>query len=102
MREIAIGALFRIDGSEAVRLLNEVFTASGQYDRIQLIDQLTDQSDRRALDFVTHLLDDDDEAIREAASTVLESARYSLSKRNTTTDPDNGLDTDTPETKDRA
>jgi HEAT repeat protein len=73
LRAVIVDTLFRLDGDQAVQVLDAIVDEPDPWLRIHVIELLAPLNDRRIPEFIGRFLNDEDEMVREvAASTIAE------------------------------
>ena len=73
-REIIADTLFRVDCDYAVNFLNNALSEMDPWSRAQMIDQLGTIPTRSAIECISRFVSDENEIVREAATSVLRAA----------------------------
>jgi HEAT repeat protein len=74
--EIIVNTLFRLDCDRAAIFLHNIMVELDTWSRILMINQLVTMPTYQALDCIARFADDDNELVREAALSALQSTRY--------------------------
>jgi hypothetical protein len=77
-RAAIVDTLFRLDGDQAVEVLDVIRNDSDPWLRMHIIELLLPLEDRRIPEFIARFLDDEDEMVREMASSSLEARGISF------------------------
>ena len=77
-REILADTLFRVDCDYAVNFLNNALSEMDPWSRAQMIDQLGTIPTRSAIECISRFVSDENEIVREAATSVLSAAGFPL------------------------
>ena len=72
-RAAIVDTLFRLDGDQAIRVLDVIRNDPDPWLRIRVIELLNPMEDRRIPEFISRFLQDDDEMVRDVAASTLES-----------------------------
>jgi hypothetical protein len=72
-RATIVDTLFRLDGDQAIRALDTIRNDPDPWLRMRVIELLMPLEDRRIPEFISRFLQDDDEMVREVATSSLES-----------------------------
>jgi HEAT repeat protein len=75
-RAAVVDVLFHLDGDRAVDFLDTIRNDPDPWLRIHVIEVIAAIADRRAPDFITRFLEDDDEMVREVAQSTLQSRGF--------------------------
>ena len=70
-RAVIIDTLFRLDGDRAVEFMDNVMADPDRWLRIHAIEMVASVRDKRAPEFIARFLNDEDEMVREIASSSL-------------------------------
>jgi HEAT repeat protein len=71
LRSAIVDTLFRLDGDQAVQVLDEIMNDPDPWLRIHVIELLAPLHDVRISRFIGRFLDDDDGMVREIAASTL-------------------------------
>jgi HEAT repeat protein len=77
-RATIVDTLFKLDGDEAIRVLDVIRNDPDPWLRIRVIELLMPLDDRRIPEFIARFLQDEDEMVRDVASSSLDSRGLTL------------------------
>jgi HEAT repeat protein len=75
-RAIIVDTMFRLTGDRAVECMSEIAAEPDPWLRVHIIELMGEIRDRRAIDVVVTFLEDEDEMVREAALSLLQSRGF--------------------------
>jgi hypothetical protein len=71
VRAIIVDTMFRLDGDQAVQVLDAIVDEPDPWLRIHVIELLAPLSDRRIPEFIGRFMNDEDEMVRDVAASTL-------------------------------
>jgi hypothetical protein len=71
LRAVIVDTLFRLDGDQAVHVLDAIVDEPDPWLRIHVIELLAPLSDRRIPEFIGRFMNDEDEMVRDVAASTL-------------------------------
>ncbi|MCX6135347.1 MAG: HEAT repeat domain-containing protein [Ignavibacteriales bacterium] len=71
LRAVIVDTLFRLDGDQAVQVLDAIVDEPDPWLRIHVIELLSPLNDRRIPQFIGRFLEDEDEMVRDVAASTL-------------------------------
>ena len=71
LRAVIVDTLFRLDGDQAIQVLDAIVDEPDPWLRIHVIELLAPLNDRRIPEFIGRFLNDEDEMVRDVASATL-------------------------------
>lgn len=75
-RAIIVDTMFRLTGDRAVECMSEIAAEPDPWLRVHVIELMGEIRDRRAIDVVVTFLEDEDDMVREAALSLLQSRGF--------------------------